>query len=290
MVDPVVMYWNKDVLARENLLEAPATWEALVNQYVPLLTKRASDRTIEKSAIALGEYTNITHAGGIVATLLLQAGSYGVTETEEGQYVIRLNESPDRFTQPFRVVIDFYTRFNRADNTLYSWNRSFSSDKDRFVSGDLALYLGKGSEGRELERLNPNLSFDIAEVPQGATATVRRTYATFYGFSLVRSSDNLSGTALVVRELSSQAEQEKFATAYGMAPTLRSLVSRGSNDTYGRITYKSAGIAFGWLSPKKSATDEILATAMRDVSENRSDAASAVTDALQRLEIEYNNQ
>ncbi len=288
MLDPMVMYWNKDVLARENLLEAPATWEALVNQYLPLLTKRSSDRTIEKSAVALGEYTNVTNAGGIVSTLLLQAGSYGVTETDEGQYLIRLNESPDSSVQPFRVVVDFYTRFNRADNTLYSWNRSFSSDKDRFVSGDLALYFGKGSEGRELERLNPNLSFDIAEVPQGAAATIRRTYATFYGLSLVRSSDNLPGAAAVTRELSAQVEQEKIATAYGMVPAQRALVSRGSDDTYGRITYKSAGIAFGWLTPQKQVTDGIFATAMREVSENRTDAAGAVGDALQRFEIEYN--
>ncbi len=68
------------------------------------------------------------------------------------------------------MTADFYTRFARPDNTLYSWNRSFSSDRDRFVSGDLALYFGYGSEGKELERLNPNLNFDIAEVPQGATA------------------------------------------------------------------------------------------------------------------------
>ncbi len=288
MLDPLVMYWNKDVLARENILEAPRTWEALVNEYVPALTKRAQDRTIEKSAVALGEYENIQNSYNIISTLLLQAGSYGVTETDEGQYVIRLNESPDRFIEPFRVTVDFYTRFNRADNTLYSWNRSFSSDRDRFSSGDLALYFGKGSEARELERINPNLSFDIAEVPQGATATIRRTYANFYGLSLVRSSDNLIGTAIVIRELGGQVGQEKLALAYNMAPASRALVAKGSNDTYGRITYKSAAIAYGWLNPNRHAVDEILKVTMRDVLENRSDSVSAVTDALQRFEIEYN--
>ncbi|MEK7462709.1 MAG: ABC transporter substrate-binding protein [Patescibacteria group bacterium] len=288
MLDPLMLYWNKDELARENILEAPATWEALVNEYVPTLTKRASDRTIEKSAIALGEYENIRNAYSIVSALLLQAGSYGVTETEEGQYVIRLNESPDGFIQPLRVTTDFYTRFSRPDNTLYSWNRSFPSDRDRFVSGDLALYFGQGSEAHELERLNPNLSFDIAEIPQGAASTVRRTYANFYGLALVRNSDNLPGAALVLQELSAAVDQEKIAAAYNMVPALRSVVARGSNDTYGRIMYKSAAIAFGWLSPARPATDEILKNTMRDVLENRSDSNSAVNDALQLLEIEYN--
>lgn len=288
MLDPLVMYWNKDMLARENILEAPRSWEALVNEFVPVLTKRANDRTIEKSAVALGEYENIQNSYGILSALLLQAGSYGVTETDAGHYVIRLNESPDRFIEPFRVTLDFYTRFNQADNTLYSWNRSFSSDRDRFSGGDLALYFGKGSEGRELERINPNLSFDIAEIPQGAAATVRRTYANFYGISLVRSGDNLAGTALVAQELGGLADLEKIATAYNMVPAARTLVARGSNDTYGRITYKSAGIAFGWLSPKRAATDEILSSTIRDVVENRTDAVNAVADTLQLFEIEYN--
>ncbi len=288
MLDPLVLYWNKDMLARENILEAPRSWEVLVNEYVPTLTKRTPDRTIEKSAIALGEYENIQNAYSVISALLLQAGSRGVVETDEGQYTIALNESADKSIQPFRVTVDFYTRFNRADNTLYSWNRSFSSDRDRFSSGDLALYFGMGSEAKELERINPNLSFDIAEVPQGAASTIKRTYAQFYGLALVRSSDNLPGAALVAREFGGQASQEKLALAYNMVPASRALVARGSNDVYGRITYKSAAIAYGWLSPNRIATDEILSTAMRDVLENRGDSVSAVTDALQRFEIEYN--
>ena len=288
MLDPIVMYWNKDLLARENILQAPATWEALVNEYVPALTSRAADRTIEKSAVALGEYENIRNAYGIISALLLQAGSYGVTENQEGQYEIRLNESPGKSVEPLRVTTDFYTRFSRPDNTLYSWNRSFSSDRDRFVSGDLALYFGPGSESRELEKLNPNLSFDIAEIPQGAAATVRRTYANFYGLALVRSSDNLPGAAIVLRDLSTETEQTSIAAAYDMVPASRGVVSRGSSDTYGRITYKSAGIAYGSLSPERAATDEILKNAMRAVLENRTDSQSAVFDSLQLLEIEYN--
>lgn len=288
MLDPMVMYWNKDLLARENILQAPATWEALVNEYVPALTKRAADRTIEKSAVALGEYENIRNAFGIISALLLQAGSYGVTENQQGEYEIRLDESPNQSIEPFRVTTDFYTRFSRPDNTLYSWNRSFSSDRDRFSSGDLALYFGLGSEASELERLNPNLSFDIAEIPQGAAANVRRTYANFYGLALVRSSDNLPGAAIVLRDLSSEADQVNLAADYKMVPASRGVVARGSNDIYGRITYKSAGIAYGWLNPNRQATDDILKDAMRAVLENRTDPQSAVADSLQLLEMEYN--
>lgn len=287
-LDPIVLYWNRDMLATVGLLEAPKTWEALVNQYTPALTKRSSDRTIERSAVALGEYENVQNSFGIISTLLLQAGSFGVTNIEDGRYSIKLNESPDSTIEPLRVTADFYTRFSRPDNTLYSWNRSFSSDRDRFASGDLALYFGYGSEGKELERLNPNLNFDIAEVPQGATATVRRTYAKFYGLSVLRTSDNLPGAAIVLSGLSQTTALEKLASYYNLVPALRSSVAVGSNDTYGRITYKSASVAYGWLNPNRPGTDNAFTTMTRDITENRSDVSSAITDALERLELEYN--
>jgi ABC-type glycerol-3-phosphate transport system substrate-binding protein len=238
--------------------------------------------------VALGEYDNVQNSFGIISTLLLQAGSFGVTNLESGRYSIKLNESPDSTIEPLRVTADFYTRFSRPDNTLYSWNRSFSSDRDRFASGDLALYFGYGSEGKELERLNPNLNFDIAEVPQGATATVRRTYAKFYGLSVLRTSDNLPGAAIVLNGLSQTAALEKLANSYNLVPALRSSVAVGSNDTYGRITYKSASVAYGWLNPNRPGTDNALGTMTRDITENRSDLSAAITDALERLELEYN--
>ncbi len=287
-LDPMVLYWNKDLLATENLLEAPRTWESLVNQYIPILTKRAADRTIDRSAVALGEYTNVKNSFAIISTLLLQAGSYGVTNPTEGQYVIRLNESPNQGIEPLRVTADFYTRFARPDNTLYSWNRSFTSDRDRFLSGDLALYFGYGSEGPQLEQLNPNLNFDVAEIPQGATATVRRTYAQFYGLAALKTSDNLAGVSLVLKGLSQQAVIERFARNYNLVPALRSSVAAGSNDLYGRVTYKSASVAYGWLNPNRPGTDNAFGTMTRDITENRSDISSAITDAMDRLEIEYN--
>lgn len=287
-VDPIVMYWNKDMLANSNFLEAPKTWEALVNQYTPILTKRSADRTIERSAVALGEYGNIKNSFGIISTLLLQAGSYTVTNAEEGKYVIQLNESPDPQIDPLRVTADFYTRFSRPDNTLYSWNRSFTSDRDRFISGDLALYFGYGSEGKEIERQNPNLNFDIAEVPQGATATVRRTYAQFYGLAALKTSDNLAGASLVLKGLSQQSTIERFARDYNFVPALRNSVAAGSNDIYGRVTYKSASVAYGWLNPNRPGTDNAFSTMTRDLSENRTDLSAAIDDALDRLELEYN--
>jgi ABC-type glycerol-3-phosphate transport system substrate-binding protein len=288
MVDPLMLYWNKNILATDNLLEAPKTWESLVNDYLPTLVRRDHDRSITRAVIAMGEYQNVKNAFGVFSMLLLQAGSEGVATAPENTYKINLDQSPEKGVHPLLVSADFYTRFSKPSNSLYTWNRSFSSDKDKFLSEDLALYFGYGSEAHEIEKQNPNLSFDIAEVPQGAAATVRRTYGKIYGLSALKTSDNLVGAQLVMQDLSNKDNSEKIAQLYNMVPALRASVAVGNSDTYGHITYQSAAVAFGWLSIRQEKINEIFTTMTQDINENRHDTTSAVNDALGRLKLEYN--
>lgn len=287
-VDPLVMYWNRDLVTSDGFLEAPTTWEAMVNEYLPTLIRRNPDRSITRSVIAFGEYNNIRNGFGIISMLLMQAGTKGVVDENGKTYRIELNQSTDGSSEPLRVVSDFYTRFSKPTNSLYSWNRSFSSDLDRFISGELVFYFGYASEGPEIERRNPNLNFDIAEVPQGAASTVRRTYGRFYGIAALRSSDNLAGASTVLQLLGSKDISDKISQSAAMVPVFRTSVSGGSNDTYGRISYKSATIAYGWLNPRLSKSNEILKTMTEDINENRRDVGGAANDVVERLEQEYN--
>ena len=102
-VDPLVMYWNRDLLAADGLVEAPTTWEALVNDYVPTLIRRNADRSIERSVVAMGEYNNIKNSFAILSTLLLQAGTAGVTEDDTNSYTVRLNQMIGSHGEPLRV-------------------------------------------------------------------------------------------------------------------------------------------------------------------------------------------
>jgi ABC-type glycerol-3-phosphate transport system substrate-binding protein len=287
-VDPLVMYYNKDLITTDGFLEAPATWEALVNDYLPTLIRRSPDRSIERSVLAFGEYGNAEHGFGVISMLLIQAGSRGVSDEEGMKYHINLNTPFEGSSRPLEVVADFYTRFSKPTNSLYSWNRSFSSDLDRFISGDLVFYFGYASEGVDIERRNPNLNFDVSEVPQGAAATVRRTYGRFYGFSVLRTSDNSAGAASIIKILSSKEQSEKIVSAARMAPTLKSSLAAGSNDIYGRVAYKSASIAYAWLNPNITQSNAIFKTMTEDINENRSSVTNATGDVIDRLELEYN--
>lgn len=230
-VDPLMMYWNKDILTNKGYLNPPQTWENLVNIMFPELISRDFDRTINRSVVAMGEYSNIRNAFGIISALMIQGGSELVAEDKDGNYVIKLQSAPGG-SDPLFSAADFYTKFSKPSNTLYSWNRSLAEDRFLFTSEDLVFYFGYGSEGREIENSNPNLNFAIAEIPQGATATVRRTYGKFYALSLLKSSDNFTGAGNLMNLLGGENIATRIAIASNMAPAHRSTVNLGSDDDF----------------------------------------------------------
>jgi len=285
-IDPLVMYYNRDLLSTKNIINPPITWEGVVNEIVPALVERDFSRTIIRSPLAFGEYRNVQNAFPILSMLMLQAGSGFTRETDKG-YQVLVNSTAAGSGQPLDNALTFYTNFASPSNPLYSWNRAQDTDRTEFLGEGLVLYFGKGSEARGLEQDNPNLNFDIAEVPQGATASIRRTYGTFYGFALLRSSNNLGGSRVVLAELGSADQSLKIATALGMAPAHRSSLNSGSSDQYGRIIYSAAKVARGWLNPKLSDTDGIFASMVEDVLANRRRPSEAAGDAGSRLSQVY---
>lgn len=287
-VDPLVMYWNRDIFSTNGFLTPPTTWEEIVSETTPNITVRDYNRNIQLATIAMGEYRNIKNALPVMSLLLLQGGSQMVSESQ-GQYEINLDKTANQTqsTRPFGNMATFFTNFSNTSNTLYSWNRALRLDENMFLSEDLALYFGFASEGREIGAKNPNLSFDIAEVPQGQTATIKRTYGLFYGFFIPKTSSNKAGAIAAMQILGNQENAKQLADGYNMAPVYRASLSQGSNDVYGRIGYASAVYARGWLNPDTEKLGNALTLMLDDINANRSDIGSAVSDAVQRIQQIY---
>jgi ABC-type glycerol-3-phosphate transport system substrate-binding protein len=289
MVDPLVLFWNRDIFATYDFLRAPKTWEEIVGETVPTLTVRDFNRNISTAAIAMGEYGNIKNAFATYSMLLLQGGSQMTTEGQS-KYNVRLDEMVGQSNSsnlPFTQAALFYTNFSNTNNTLYSWNRSLRQDKDMFLSENLAMYFGFASEGRDIAAKNPNLSFDVAEVPQPEGATVRRTYGTFYMFSIPRASTNKNGGYAAALQLATSPNAKVLADGYNMAPVHRSTLAVGSNDVFGRVAYVSAIYARGWLNPDLDEFGKVLATMCEDVNANRRETTAAASDAINRTKQIY---
>ncbi len=285
-VDPLMLYWNRDILATEGYLEPPKTWETLINSMFPTLIDRGFDRSINQSVVSMGEYGNVRNGFGILSMLLIQGGTVGVTENK-GAYSVDLQSAIGGGTDPLRAAADFYTRFSRPSNSLYSWNRALPEDRIQFAAEKLVFYFGFASEAREIERLNPNLNFGISEVPQGASASLRRTYGKFYTLAVMKNSKSPGDSQKVLYTLGSDFYSKRIAETNNLVPAFRSSAAAGSNDIYGREAYLSAPISYGWLNPDKDSVDVIFSTMTSDINENRRDLTGASGDAANRISLEF---
>ena len=286
-VDPLVMYWNRDLFSGAGLASAPRTWEEFISSTAGSLTRNNGSRGLIQSAVAFGEYANVRNAAEVLAMLLLQSGSQMVVE-ENGRYSVLLNDSLQTNGQPpMEAAVQFYTNFNNPSNPLYSWNRAMPEDRLSFISGDLAIYFGFGSEIDDLVRQNPNLNFDISLPPQGAAATVARTYGEFYGLAIPRAAYNQSGAFAVASILANSKYTESLANTLNLSPVRRDILSVGSDNEFTAVVRQAALIARGWLSPTPSAVDNAFASMLTDINSNKGKVSQVVRNAISRLSQAY---
>lgn len=283
-VDPLIMYWNRDIFSGSGLALPPKTWEALTSQ-----TTRAINRTddwlnLTQSTIAFGDFMNVHHAKDILAMLLLQSGSDVVTETDDGEYEVTIDRAPEGGMSPGNAVLSFYTQFSTPSKEAYSWNRSKNTDRTEFLEGKLALYFGLGSEKTSLERDNANLNYDVVTVPQGSATTIQRTYGDFYALAIPRSSKNITGAHAVASFLGQPEQAKMFAEMFDFAPVHRALYSENISDPFKNVLYRSALIARGWLDPNPSRSNDVFRAMVEDTLTDKTNLNKIVIDTVRSLE------
>src|SRR5690242_1285010 len=73
-IDPLVMYYNRDILSGAGIANPPKSWAE-----IPLLagkiSKSDNNANITKSAVSFGEYSNVNNAKALLSALIMQAGS-----------------------------------------------------------------------------------------------------------------------------------------------------------------------------------------------------------------------
>lgn len=282
LVDPLVLYYNRTALSSANIVSVPSSWEGIAG-IVPRLTVRDGAGTVSRSALALGEYSNVQNARAIVSLLFLQAGTPISQQTAQG--VRSALDGAESFgTTPAESALNFFTQFADPAKTVYSWNRALPNSRQAFIAGDLVFYVGFASERPFIAAANPNLDFDMRVVPQPATATTRATYGAGYVFMLPKQSANPTGAYTVASDLGAPTTMLTTATTLSMSPARKSLLSASPNDTFGPIIYASALIAKSWLSPLPTVTDGIFAGMISSVTSGRLDVTQAINAASQSLD------
>lgn len=289
-VDPLMLYWNRDLFAANGLAQPPATWEDVVNLVVPNLTIVNNQRTILQSAVALGEYRNLVNPKAMLITLAMQSGSRLVYLNETQQrFVVELDRhvNDQEKTSPMQATMEFFTNFSNANSQLYTWNRVQPNDKNAFLAGELGVYFGLATEYEDIQDKNPNLNFDVSLMPQGEAATIKRTFADFYGFAIPQSAANPQGAYQVARTLTSPDYSARLAQEYDMVSPRRDVIAAGDPDPARQSALDATLIARTWFDPEPERTDVIFQEMVERVVSNRVRITEAVEEATQRVLREF---
>jgi ABC-type glycerol-3-phosphate transport system substrate-binding protein len=273
-VDPLVLYWNRDIFSNEGLANPPKTWTELL-ALAPSLTLTDSNFNITRSAVALGEYVNVDNAKEIIYSLLLQVGN-PVVSNVRGEYESSLRGSSENSSAS---AINFYTGFADPTRATYSWNRSLPGSKDSFVAGDLALYIGFVSEEDELKRRNPNLNFSIVELPQLEDTSKKTTFASISGFAVLRNTQNPVDAFNTLYALTGRDVVGLWSGVSGEPPVRRDLIRSGGDGSIG-ITHNSALWSRGIVEPDNARTSVIF----RDMINSITSGTQSIPDALGRAD------
>lgn len=282
LVDPLVLFANRSILSSSGIAKPPATWEALIG-LVPSVAFFTSARQVTRALIALGTYDNVHNARAIFSSLLFQTNIPVSTYSQGGALVADLGANSAEGAPPGRAVLGFYTQFADPSKVSYTWNASLPDSERMFLTGDLALYLGYASRARYLQQANPNLNFDIAPVPQPATATMKSVYGLVYALMIPRGAKNTSGAYQAAVLLTSPLEQVAAAEDTGLAPATLSQLAVVPPDPIAAVAYAEALYSRGWLSPSTDSVDRIFSGMIGSVISGRLSLSAALTSAEQAL-------
>jgi len=146
-IDTLNLYINRDLFQAAGLT-APTTWMDFVN-YAKQLTVKDENNNIKTAGAAMGTFSNITHAPDIISMLFVQNG------VDLSNMSSNLQAAGD--------ALNFYSSFAMPKANV--WDDTLDQSIKAFAAGSLAMYFGYSWDFFTIKSMNPNLSFDIYQVP-----------------------------------------------------------------------------------------------------------------------------
>jgi ABC-type glycerol-3-phosphate transport system substrate-binding protein len=290
-VDPLIMYWNKDLFKRKLITEAPNTWETVID-IAPKLSVSNEAGAISKSTVAFGQFFNVDYPKEIFTTLMQQAGSKIVErqsfEANDGGFDILtvpvLNKRDNFLTPPAEAALRFFGQFTDPTREVYSWNRSLNQDSERFLSGDLAIYFGKTSKYDDFKKINPNLNFDVAVIPQKSGA-VPVTYADFTAIGIVKNTQKSTDAFKTLGVITRPEIANMLSTALDLPPARRDVLAYPQAEAEKETFFASAVWAKAFYDPYPEKTNKIFKDMVELYTSGQVGLSESVGIANQQMEV-----
>lgn len=285
MVDPLVMYWNRDIFQSNLLAQPPKYWDEFAsdknNSLISKTTKRDSNANILQSSIALGEWRNIINAKEILAMLMIQAGTQ-ITSRDGDKVQSQLNNSYGLPVAPSFSAVSFYTQFSNPTSPAYTWNRSLPNSLNMFLAGNLATYIGFASEIFPIRQKNQNLNFDVTYAPQIRNSSKKTVFGHMYSLSIVKQSKQVIGAYTLIMSLIEPSPIKALEVVTSLPPVRRDMLSDRPTDPYRAVFYDSALISHSWIDPDPVGTSNTF----KDMIESITGGKSGISESINNANVE----
>ena len=262
MIDPLVLYWNRDMVNSAGYADAPEYWDE-VQDMAQRITQRTETGTITKATIPFGLFRNVNNAKRILSMLVMQAGGQVTARDSEGVLQAELAPQDSAVAQASLAALRFYTEFADPSKPGYSWNASLPEARKAFIAGDLALYLGLASEQPYISSANPNLNFSMASSTQRRTAANKLIAGDVYAFAFPRTAKNANGALAVAYLLVAPDSAALFSRAFNVPSATRAALKQ-KYGTQLDFLDTQASIVRSWTDPDPGKTDEIFRAMIED--------------------------
>lgn len=286
-IDPIVLYWNRDIFAESGFANPPTYWDELFG-LAEKITQRDKANNIIRATIAFGEFDNVDHAKDILSTLILQAGGDIVNRDAQGVlYTALVPEAAlsGEAVSAAQTALRFYTEFADPVKNVYTWNRSMPRSLDAFAQGRLAMYVGYASEARLLQEKNAHLNYSVAPIPQIRSSDTRKvvTFGTMHALAIPRAAQNAYGAQQMALVLSDGPASQLFSEVSNIPSPRRDVLATDPQDPALLIFRNAALISRAWYDPDSQASTSIFRKMVGDVTSG----ALRLSDSVARAQQEF---
>jgi maltose-binding protein MalE len=128
---------------------------------------------------------------------------------------------------PTLEAMRFYTDFARPTRDVYSWNEKMGNALEQFARGRTAFYLGFSYDRQKILARGPQLTYDVAPIPQLSTPI---NVANYWLESVVKRSKKQNEAWDFIRFISLPNNLKKYSEATGAPSPLRAQVAAQTSD------------------------------------------------------------
>jgi ABC-type glycerol-3-phosphate transport system substrate-binding protein len=183
-IDTLVLYYNNEIFYEAEIDNPPATWKEFVTTVKKI-------KKIGKRAVALGTVSNINNAPDIIYLLMLQrfqASKADLINADKQRAIFNLPVAgpTGRPVYPGKDAIKFYTSFANPNESVYTWNDKNPQAIDAFAQGKVAMIFDYSWQQSYIEKINPDLNYEIAPVPQISKIDEPVNYASYWAETVTK--------------------------------------------------------------------------------------------------------